>query len=86
MDYVKTYDIDQNQYYPYGNLAIADFPISPNDFRKEHAIYLGGGKRIGKLGVHGMIGFGNEILRYQGRDAIGGISFPKSNTNFTTLL
>ena len=53
--------------------------------RKEHTIYLGGGKRIDKLGVHGMIGFGNEILRYQGRDALGGISFPKSNTNFTTF-
>ena len=28
--------------------------------------------------------FGNEILRYQGKDAIGGISFPKSSGNFTT--
>ena len=85
IDYVMTYDIDQNQYYPNGNLAIADFPVSNELFRKEHALYLGGGKRIGKLGVHGMIGFGNEVLRYQGRDAIGGISFPKSNTNFTTF-
>jgi hypothetical protein len=85
MDYVMTYAIDQNQYYPNGNLAIADFPVSNELFRKEHTIYLGGGKRIGKLGIHGMIGFGNEILRYQGRDAIGGISFPKSNTNFTTF-
>ena len=85
MDYVMTYAIDQNQYYPNGNLAIADFPVSNELFRKEHTIYLGGGKRIDKLGVHGMIGFGNEILRYQGRDALGGISFPKSNTNFTTF-
>ena len=53
--------------------------------KNENEIYLGGGKRINKLGVHGMIGFGNEILRYQGRDALGGISFPKSNTNFTTF-
>ena len=85
MDYVMTYDIDRNQYYPNGNLAIADFPVSDELFRKEGALYLGGGKRYGKLGVHGMIGFGNEILRYQGRDALGGISFPKSNTNFTTF-
>ena len=85
MDYVMTYAIDQNQYYPNGNLAIADFPVSNELFRKEHTIYLGGGKRIDKLGVHGMVGFGNEILRYQGRDALGGISFPKSNTNFTTF-
>jgi hypothetical protein len=85
MDYVMTYGIDQNQYYPNGNLAIADFPISDELFKKEHTIYLGAGKRVGKLGVHGMVGFGNEIQRYQGRDALGGISFPKSNTNFTTF-
>ena len=85
MDYIMTYNIDQNQYYPNGNLAIADFPVSKEIFKKEHTFYLGGGKRIGKLGVHGMVGFGNEIQRYQGKDAIGGISFPKSNTNFTTF-
>lgn len=85
MDYVMTYDIDENQYYPNGNLAIADFPISKEIFKKEHTLYLGGGKRIGKLGVHGMIGFGNEIQRYQGKDDLGGISFPKSNINFTTF-
>ena len=85
MDYVMTYDIDENQYYPNGNLAIADFPISKEIFKKEHTLYLGGGKRIGKLGVHGMVGFGNEIQRYQGKDDLGGISFPKSNTNFTTF-
>jgi hypothetical protein len=85
MDYVMTYAIDQNQYYPNGNLAIADFPVSNELFKKEHTIYLGGGKRINKLGIHGMVGFGNEILRYQGKDALGGISFPKSNTNFTTF-
>jgi hypothetical protein len=85
MDYVMTYDIDRNQYYPNGNLAIADFPISKEIFKKEHTLYLGGGKRIGKLGVHGMIGFGNEIQRYQGKDDLGGISFPKSNVNFTTF-
>ena len=85
IDYVTSYDIDQNEYYPNGNLAIADFPISKEIFKKEHTLYLGAGKRFGKLGVHGMIGFGNEIQRYQGRDALGGISFPKSNINFTTI-
>ena len=85
LDYVMTYDIDRNQYFPYGNLATADFPVSKELFRKEHTLYLGVGKRFGKLGVHGMFGFGNEILRYQGRDALGGISFPKSNINFTSI-
>ena len=85
MDYVMTYAIDQNQYYPYGNLSTADFPVSKDLYKKESTLYLGGGKRFGKLGIHGMIGFGNEILRYQGADALGGISFPKSNSNFTTF-
>jgi len=85
IDYVMTYDIDRNDYYPYGNLAIADFPVSKEIFTKEHTFYLGAGKRFNKLGVHTMIGFGNEIQRYQGRDALGGISFPKSNINFTTI-
>jgi len=85
MDYVMTYAIDQNQYYPYGQINNVDFPLSKNDWKKESALYVGGGKRIGKIGIHGMIGFGNEIIRWQGKDAIGGISFPKSNTNFTTF-
>jgi hypothetical protein len=85
MDYVMTYEIDRNSYFPYGNLAVADFPISKDLFRKESTLYLGGGKRFGKYGIHGMIGFGNEILRYQGKDDLGGISFPKSNTNYTTF-
>ena len=85
IDYVMTYDIDRNQYYPNGNLAIADFPISKEIFTKEHTLYLGAGKRFNKFGVHTMIGFGNEIQRYQGKDDLGGISFPKSNINFTTI-
>lgn len=85
IDYVLTYEIDRNQYFPHGNIIIADFPISKDDFRKEHTLYLGVGKRLGKLGIHGMVGFGNEILRYQGKDIIGGISFPKSDINFTTF-
>ena len=85
MDYVMTYEIDRNQYFPYGNLAMVDFPLSKTDFRKEHTLYLGGGKRFGKLGVHGMIGFGHEEIRYQGKDDLGGISFPKSKAYFTTF-
>ncbi len=85
MDYVMSYDIDRNQYFPNGNLVIADFPVSKEIFTKEHTLYLGGGKRFNKFGVHTMIGFGNEIQRYQGKDDLGGISFPKSNINFTTF-
>jgi hypothetical protein len=85
MDYVMTYAIDQNSYYPYGQINNVDFPLSKNDWKKESTLYVGGGKRIGKIGIHGMVGFGNEVIRWQGKDAIGGISFPKSNTSFTTF-
>jgi hypothetical protein len=85
MDYVMTYAIDHNQYYPYGQINNVDFPLSKEDWKKESTFYVGGGKRIGKLGIHGMIGFGHEIIRWQGKDDLGGISFPKSNANFTTF-
>lgn len=85
LNYIMTYEIDHNQFFPNGNIAIADFPISKNEFIKQNTMYLGGGKRFGKLGVHGMIGFGHEDIRYQGKDALGGISFPKSNSYFTTF-
>jgi len=85
LDYTMSYEIDKNQYFPNGRINEVDFPLSKNDFIKQGTIYLGGGKRFGRLGVHGMIGFGNEVIRYQGRDDLGGISFPKSNSNFTTF-
>ena len=85
MDYVMTYAIDQNQYYPYGQINNVDFPLSKEDWKKESTFYVGGGKRIGKLGIHGMIGFGSEVIRWQGKDDLGGISFPKSNSSFTTF-
>ena len=85
MDYVMTYAIDHNQYYPYGQINNVDFPLSKTDWKKESTLYVGGGKRIGKLGIHGMIGFGKEIIRWQGKDDLGGISFPKSNSSFTTF-
>jgi len=85
VDYVMTYDIDRNQYFPYGQINNVDFPLSKNDWKKESTFYVGGGKRIGKIGIHGMIGFGSEVIRYQGKDDLGGISFPKSNSPFTTF-
>ena len=65
--------------------AYVDFPLSKTDWKKESAFYVGVGKRINKIGIHGMIGFGSEVIRWQGKDAIGGISFPKSNASFTTF-
>jgi len=55
LDYTMSYDIDQNQYYPYRRINEVDFPLSDNEFIKQGTLYL------------------------------GGISFPKSNSNFTTF-
>ena len=85
MDYVMTYETDKNQYYPYGQINNVDFPLNKEDWKKESTLYVGGGKRIGKIGIHGMIGFGSEVIRWQGKDDLGGISFPKSNSSFTTF-
>jgi hypothetical protein len=85
MDYVMTYDIDHNEYYPYGKINNVDFPLSPNDFIKEGTLYFGMGKKVNGFGIHTMIGFGNEVIRYQGKDDLGGISFPKSKSTFTTF-
>jgi hypothetical protein len=85
MDYVMTYAVDQNQYYPYGQINNVDFPLSKEDWKKESTFYVGVGKRIGEIGIHGMIGFGSEVIRWQGKDDLGGISFPKSNSSFTTF-
>ena len=49
IDYTMSYDIDKNQYYPYGRINEVDFTLSKNDFIKQGALYLGVGKRIGKF-------------------------------------
>lgn len=85
LDYTMSYDIDQNKYFENGRINEVDFTLSNNDFIRQGTLYIGGGKRIGKFGIHTMIGFGKEVIRYRGKDDLGGISFPKSNTNFTTL-
>jgi hypothetical protein len=85
MDYVMTYAKDQNQYFPYGQINNVDFSLSKEDWKKESTFYIGAGKRINNIGIHGMIGFGSEVIRWQGKDDLGGISFPKSNSTFTTF-
>ena len=85
LDYVMTYEIDRNQYYPNGKINNVDFPLSPNDFIKEGTFYFGMGKKVNGFGIHTMIGIGNEVIRWQGKDDLGGISFPKSNSTFTTF-
>ena len=83
MDFVSTYAADNSTFFPYGRITQIDFPLI-SDLKKEKTIYLGGGIRYKRTGFHTMLGFGNEIVRWRGKDAIGEITFPKYNSNFVT--
>ena len=83
-EYNSTFKRDNSTFFPYGTITQVDFPMV-DDFVEQRSFYVGVGKRINKIGIHGMIGFGSEVIRWQGKDAIGGISFPKSNASFTTF-
>ena len=83
MDFVSTYEPDRSTFFPYGTITKVDFPLI-KDLKKEKTLYLGGGVRYKRMGFHTMIGFGREIIRWRGKDALGEITFPKSNSNFVT--
>jgi len=84
MDFSSTYEIDRSTFFPYGTITRVDFPLI-NDLVKKRSLYLGAGKRFGRTGVHAMLGFGNERVRYRGKDAIGEITFPKSYSEFASI-
>ena len=84
VDFVTTYETDHSTFFPYGNISQIDFPLI-KDLTKESTFYVGGGKRFKRFGIHGMIGFGNERVFWRGKDEIGEITFPKSNSSFTTI-
>lgn len=84
MDFTSTYEMDRSTFFPYGTIDKVDFPLK-NDLLKMRSFYLGAGKRFGRTGVHGLIGFGNERVLWRGSDAVGNITFPKSNSNFTSI-
>lgn len=82
-DFNSTYERDHSTYFPYGTLALVDFPMI-NDLVKQRSFYFGGGKRIKRFGFHGMLGIANERILFRGKDDIGEITFPKSNDTFIT--
>ena len=84
MDFITTYEVDRSIFFPRGTIDKVDFPLL-KDFRRNTAVYVGGGKRFGRTGVHAMIGFGDEIVRWRGKDAIGEITFPKYKDTYSTL-
>lgn len=83
VDYVSTYQPDVSTFFPFGTIDRVDFPLI-SDLIKERTIYLGGGVRFKRTGVHMMLGFGNQNVRWRGKDDFGEITFPKYNTNFMT--
>lgn len=83
MDFVSTYEPDHSTFFPYGTINRVDFPLI-KDLKKERTIYMGGGIRYKRTGFHTMLGFGREIVRWRGKDAIGEITFPKYNSTFVT--
>ena len=84
MDFVTTYKPDYSTFFPYGTISQVDFPLI-SDLKKQRTFYLGVGKRFGRTGVHGMIGFGSENAYWRGYDRYGEITFPKYSHNFTTF-
>jgi len=81
IDFVSTYQADRSTYFPYGTITQVDFPLI-DDLKRESTLYLGGGFRQKRTGFHTMIGFGRETIRWRGKDDIGEITFPKSQSNF----
>ena len=84
MDFTSSFEIDNSTYFPYGTLDKVDFPLI-NDLVKKRSLYLGVGKRFGRLGIHTMLGFGSERVLFRGKDVMGEITFPKSYTEYTSL-
>lgn len=83
-DFVTTFEPDRSTYFPFGTIDKVDFPLI-KDLVKERTIYIGGGKRFNRTGFHTMLGFGNERVFWRGKDKLGEITFPKYQTNFTTV-
>jgi len=85
LDYVTTYEQDKSEFFPYGKITQVDFPMV-SDYVQRNIFYIGAGKTLDhKWKLSASIGFGNEIVRYRGKDAIGYITFPKYSGNFTTV-
>lgn len=84
MDFNTTYESDRSTYFPFGTIDKVDFPLI-SDLVKQKSFYFGGGKRLKRIGVHAMIGLGQERVLFRGKDKYGEITFPKYRTNFTSV-
>lgn len=83
-DFNTTYERDRSTYFPFGTINLVDFPLI-SDLVKQNSFYFGAGKRIGRVGVHAMVGYASERILWRGKDDVGEITFPKSKDNFITF-
>ncbi len=83
-DFNTTYKRDRSTYFPYGTLALVDFPII-GDRIKQSNFNFGVGRRFSRTGIHAMVGYAKERVMYLGKDDIGEITFPKSSQEFVTF-
>ena len=83
-DFNTTYERDRSTYFPYGTINLVDFPLI-SDLVKQNSFYIGAGKRLGRLGIHVMVGHASERILWRGKDDVGEITFPKSQDNFLTF-
>jgi len=83
-EYQTTINKNRPTYFPNGRLNSVDFPLV-NDWVNNRTLYLGVGKKYGRNGIHMSIGFNREIVRFQGKDAVGYITFPKSDNSYASL-
>lgn len=83
-EYQTTINKNRPTFFPNGRLNSVDFPLV-NDWINNRTLYLGVGKKYGRNGIHMSIGFNREIVRFQGKDAVGYITFPKSDNSYASL-
>ena len=60
------------------------FPLV-KDLKHNRSIYAGVGTRIGRTGIHLMIGNMNENVKWRGKDDVGYLTFPKYQDNFMCM-
>lgn len=83
-EYQTTINRNRPAFFPNGRLSAVDFPLV-GDWTNNSTLYLGAGKKYGRNGIHVSVGFNREIVRFQGKDAVGFITFPKSDNSYASL-
>lgn len=84
VDFLQTSQKNSSSYFPNGRLSAVDFPLV-NDWVRNTSFYIGAGQRHGRNGVHLSVGIIGETVRFQGKDQLGYITFPKSSNDYVSL-